>query len=172
MDHHTEKALIVQALAEYATRRRTDARGHRWAGPQHAEHRATLRRQAEEAEGLAGTWAGSPGLLRLPLVFRVGRLEEMAMYLRQEWLSARNEETGTDLALSCGAGLGSGVLEASARRGTASRYAQADIRPLAEALFADLEARLGEAARHRAQVDATLAEDEAARLAVEEATPQ
>jgi len=48
-----ERELIRRALACYADRCRSQAKLNKWAGPQHAGHRAWLREQARTARNLA-----------------------------------------------------------------------------------------------------------------------
>jgi len=79
--------------------------------------------------------------ITIPVEFTIGTLEEIGLSLRQEWLSA--EHDGAKLDLACGAGLGSGVLEASCSLdGHPSLYALADIRTLARVIFGELEHRV------------------------------
>jgi hypothetical protein len=78
--------------------------------------------------------------ITIPVEFTIGTLEELGLTLRQEWLSA--EHDGAELDLTCGAGLGSGVLEASCHLDGRSLYARTDIRVAARAIFSELERRV------------------------------
>jgi hypothetical protein len=139
----TERTLIINALAEYGARRRTEARSHRWAGPAHTAHRAALRAQAEEAEGLAGDLVPKPGTVVLPLAFKVGTLQEIGLPgLQVPWMDGGDEATGTRYDVTCGAGVGNGFVSLGAVRDGKGQYARASILDLTAPLFTILEGRL------------------------------
>jgi hypothetical protein len=79
----------------------------------------------------------------LKIEFTVGTLREIGLGgFRIGWLDAEND--GLELSLTCGAGMGNGLLEASCNAASGKSeglYARADIRPLAEALFTELGKR-------------------------------
>lgn len=160
MNSAQHAGLIILALEEYAAARKREAGSHRWAGPSHAGHRETLRRQARDADRLAASiTVPAEGTVRLHLDFAVGTLTEIGLGgLQVPWIDATQE--GTRYDVTCGAGVGNGFLNVGAVRGSTGQYARASITDLAQTMFGILERRLDAAA------------DEAARQAVEEATPQ
>ena len=84
--------------------------------------------------------------VKLELEFAIGTIEELGYGgLKQPWIDAEAQGNDGKYALYCGAGLGNWLLEASGERDGQHLYAQADIRPLATAIFIELGVRLGAA---------------------------
>jgi hypothetical protein len=77
----------------------------------------------------------------IPVTFKIGTIEELGYGgFKTTWLES--DHAGAKFDLTSGAGVGSPLLEGSARRDGTSVYAQADIQPLGQVLFGELEREL------------------------------
>lgn len=80
--------------------------------------------------------------LTVEIEFDIGTLEELGYGgFKQPWIDATGPQGG-EFSLTAGAGVGNSLLEASACIDGRHLYAKADIRPVANAIFAALEAAL------------------------------
>jgi hypothetical protein len=80
--------------------------------------------------------------VKVEIEFEIGTLEQQLGYgsFKQSWIDS--ELDGRDYSLTCGAGLGNDLIEASITEGKRSLYARASIVPVATGIFNALTAAL------------------------------
>jgi hypothetical protein len=79
----------------------------------------------------------------IPVTLKIGTLKELGMgSLKIEWVSS-DAPNGTELRVSCGAGVGNPLIEGMAKLGERYVWAQGNIMPFAQALFEELMVEMG-----------------------------
>lgn len=82
-----------------------------------------------------------PYKFTVPVELTITRdVSDLPLAMAITWVDATSDDGEVRLDLTCGAGMGSSLLTGHAQKGTENAYAQASIKPFAQALFTELEA--------------------------------